>query len=97
MEKEKLSTAEIEAAKEKFFRLLFVKYNPDEDLAQHKLEHFYDTYKQIHAEFDLLERSKLRSHLDTYRRDLRGKAAQGSGDEVDLPSQIKAAVPTSFQ
>ena len=97
MEKEKLSTAEREAAKEKFFKLLFVKYNPDDELPTHKLEHFYDIYKQSHAEFDLLKRSNLRSFLETYRRNLRGKAAQGSADEVNLPSQIKAGIPTSFQ
>ena len=97
MEKERLATAEREAAKEKFFKLLFVKYNLNDELPTHKLEHFYDTYKQSHAEFDLLERSKLRSHLDTYRRNLREKAPQGSADEVNLPSQIKSSSATSFK
>ena len=96
MEKERLATAEREAAKEKFFKLLFVKYNPDDELPQHKLEDFYDIYKQSHAEFDLLERSKLRLYLSTYRRELRGKAPQSSADEVDLPSQIKSSSSTSF-
>ena len=75
------------AAKEKFFNLLFVKYEKKESFTQYKLELFYDKYKQKNQYFDLLDRSTLKIMLETYRRDNRGgKDVQGLNDEEELPS-----------
>ena len=75
------------SAKEKFFNLLFVKYEKKESFTQYKLELFYDKYKQKNQYFDLLDRSNLKIMLETYRRDNRGgKDVQGLNDEEELPS-----------